>query len=191
MTNLTPRFDSAVAFAREIHAGQPRKGTDIPYLSHLLGVAAIALENGASEDEAIGALLHDTAEDAGGAPVIAEIRTRFGAAVADIVSGCSDTFETPKPLWRPRKEAYLAHLEGASPAVLLVSAADKLHNVRSITSDYMVIGETVGARFMGGRDGTLWYYRALADSFLRLSRNRLTSELDLAVRELERLAARP
>ena len=190
MTKLTPRFASALAYAFEVHSGQERKGTDIPYVSHLLGVTAIALENGATEDEAMAALLHDAPEDAGGAPILDEIRDRFGPAVSDIVAGCSDTFETPKPLWRKRKEAYIAHLEGASASVLLVSASDKLHNVRSITSDYRVIGETVWERFMGGREGTLWYYRAMADSFLRLSRNRLASELDLAVQELERLAVR-
>jgi (p)ppGpp synthase/HD superfamily hydrolase len=190
MTKLTQRFASGLTYAIEVQSDQTRKGTEIPYISHLLGVAAIALEHGATEDEAIAALLHDAPEDAGGAPILDEIRKRFGPAVSDIVAGCSDTFETPKPPWRQRKEAYIAHLEGASPSVLLVSAADKLHNVRSITSDYREIGEALWARFNGGRDGTLWYYRMLADSFLMLSRNRLASELDLAVRELERLAVR-
>jgi len=189
MTTLTPRLSSALAYAVTVHAGQVRKGTDIPYVSHLLGVASIALDHGATEDEAVAALLHDAPEDAGGAPILDEIRNRFGPAVSEIVAGCSDTFETPKPPWRHRKEAYIAHLEGASSSVLLVSAADKLHNVRSITSDYREIGEALWGRFTGGREGTLWYYRSLADSFLRLSRNRLASELDLAVGELEGLAA--
>jgi (p)ppGpp synthase/HD superfamily hydrolase len=105
-----------------------------------------------------------------------------------IVAGCSDTFEKPKPPWRPRKEAYIAHLATASPSMLLVSAADKLHNVRAITSDYREIGEALWVRFKGGRDGTLWYYRSLANCFLKLSRNRLATDLDLAVRELEQLA---
>ena len=188
MTKLTPRFQSALAYAFQVHDGQMRKGTEIPYISHLMGVTAIALEHGATEDEAIGALLHDAAEDAGGAPVIEEIRSRFGSAPADIVDGCSDTFETPKPPWRRRKEAYIAHLEGASASVLLVSAADKLHNVRSITSDYREVGEAVWSRFTGGREGTLWYYRSLADAFVRLSGNRLATELNLAVLELEHLA---
>ena len=191
MTKLTSRFSSALAYAIEVHDGQERKGTRIPYVAHLLGVASIALDHGATEDEAIGALLHDAAEDAGGAPVIAEVQKRFGAAVANIVAGCSDTLETPKPPWRQRKETYIAHLESASPSILLVSAADKLHNARSITSDYREIGDAVWERFKGGREGTLWYYRTLADTFLRLSRNRLASELDLAVRELERLVVRP
>ena len=184
---MTSRFASALVYACEIHAGQLRKGTDIPYISHLLAVTSIALDHGATEDEAIGALLHDAAEDAGGAPVIAEIRARFGPAAAEIVVGCSDTFETPKPPWRARKEAYIAHLASASPSVLLVSAADKLHNVRAITSDYRKVGEAIWARFTGGREGTLWYYHALADSFLKLNRNRLAEELYVAVRELEQL----
>jgi len=184
---MTPRFASALVYACEIHAGQLRKGTDIPYISHLLGVTSIALDHGATEDEAIGALLHDAAEDAGGAPVISEIRARFGPAAAEIVAGCSDTIETPKPPWRARKEAYIAHLASASPSVLLVSAADKLHNVRAITSDYRKVGEAIWARFTGGREGTLWYYHALADSFLKLNRNRLAEELYVAVRELEQL----
>jgi (p)ppGpp synthase/HD superfamily hydrolase len=189
MTKLTPRFASALAYAFEVHDGQSRKGTEIPYISHLLGVTAIALEHGATEDEAIGALLHDAAEDAGGAPVIEAIRARFGPAVADIVAGNSDTFESPKPSWRRRKEAYIAHLEDASTSVLLVSAADKLHNVRSIASDYRQIGDAVWLRFTGGREGTLWYYRALSDSFLRIRQDLLADELNLAVSELERLAA--
>jgi (p)ppGpp synthase/HD superfamily hydrolase len=193
MTNLldaqkTPRFASAFAYACKLHEGQLRKGTRIPYVSHVLGVASIALEFGASEDEAIAALLHDGAEDAGGAPVIDEIGTRFGAAVAAIVAGCSDTFETPKPPWLARKQAYISHLATASPSVLLVSAADKLHNVRTLISDYRQIGEALWSRFTGGRQGTLWYYRSLADCFLKLSGNRLAVELDLAVHELEGLA---
>jgi GTP pyrophosphokinase len=185
---MTPRFASALVYACEVQAGQLRKGTEIPYISHVLGVTSIALEYGATEDEAIGALLHDAAEDAGGAPVIEEIRSRCGSDVAAIVAGCSDTFEKPKPSWRPRKEAYIAHLATASSSVLLVSAADKLHNVRSITSDYREIGQALWVRFNGGREGILWYYRSLADCFLKLSRNRLAADLDLAVRELERLA---
>jgi len=184
---MTPRFASALVYACELHAGQLRKGTEIPYISHVLGVASNALEYGATEDEAIGALLHDAAEDAGGAPVIEEIRSRFGSAVAEIVAGCSDTLEKPKPPWRPRKEAYIAHLATASSSVLLVSAADKLYNVRAITSDYREIGEVLWARFTGDREGTLWYYRSLADCFLKLSRNRLAVDLDLVVQELELL----
>ncbi len=146
-----------------------------------LGKATLSITGG-------GALLHDAAEDAGGAPILEEMRTRFGSEVAEIIAGCSDTFETPNPPWRRRKEAYIVHLNGASAPVLLVSAADKLHNIRSIMSDYRNIGEALWERFTGGREGTLWYYRSLADSFLRLSPGRLASELDLAVSEIERIA---
>jgi GTP pyrophosphokinase len=184
---MTSRFISAIAYACEIHASQLRKGTQIPYISHLLGVTSIALDQGATEDEAIGALLHDAAEDGGGAYVIGEIHARFGTAVAEIVAGYSDTFETPKPPWRQRKEAYIAHLASASPSIFLVSAADKIHNVRSINSDYRRVGEAVWCRFTGGREGTLWYYRTLADTFLKLNRNRLAEELFMVVRELELL----
>ncbi len=139
--NLSPRFESALSYAAVIHAHQQRKGTGIPYLAHLLAVTSIALEHGATEDEAIAALLHDAGEDAGGRGRIEDIRQRFGDAVADIVQGCTDTEVTPKPPWRKRKEDYIAHLADASPSTLLVSAADKLHNARAILSDLRVHGE--------------------------------------------------
>ena len=187
---LTPRFDDALVFAARLHGGDVRKGTTIPYVSHVLGVASLALEHGANEDEAIGALLHDTVEDTKGDPesVRTEIRRRFGSAVLDIVDGCTDTTEKPKPLFRERKERYIAHLPKASPSVRLVSAADKLYNARAILSDYRAIGEALWARFNGGRSGTLWYYRALADAFRTLGPGRLAEELDRVVSEIEQLA---
>jgi GTP pyrophosphokinase len=112
---LSTKFDQALHYAVIIHAGQVRKGTRIPYLSHLLGVASIALEYGANEDEAIGALLHDAGEDAGGRGRIEDIRQRFGDTVADIVDGCTDADVVPKPEWRKRKEEYIAHIPTASP----------------------------------------------------------------------------
>src|SRR3974390_3192265 len=124
--NLSPRFELALQYAAVIHAGQVRKGSGVPYIAHLLGVASIALEYEANEDEAIGALLHDAAEDAGGRGRLEDIRLRVGERVAEIVEGCTDTFETPKPVWRKRKEDYVAHIPKASAAVRLVSAADKL-----------------------------------------------------------------
>ena len=186
--NLTPRFDQALHYAALIHAGQLRKETEIPYLAHLLGVASIALEYGANEDEAIGALLHDAGEDAGGDGRIADIRQRFGDAVADIVQGCTDTVTMPKPPWRARKEEYIAHVVTASASVRLVSTSDKLHNARAILRDYRRIGETVWTRFNGGKDGTLWYYRALVTAFQQVERNELNEELDRVVTELEELA---
>ncbi|HEV3138536.1 MAG TPA: HD domain-containing protein, partial [Pirellulales bacterium] len=138
---LTARFSEALAYAAELHGDQLRKGSGVPYFSHLLAVAAIALEHGASEDEAIAALLHDAVEDQGGAPVRDEIRRRFGRGVADIVDGCTDADTLPKPPWRERKEKYLAHLPTAGASVQLISAADKLHNARSLLQDYRAIGE--------------------------------------------------
>jgi GTP pyrophosphokinase len=183
----TPRFEAALVYAHQVHQHQRRKGTGIPYIAHILGVAALAIEYGASEDEAIGALLHDAAEDGGGEATLAEIRASFGDAVADIVLGCSDSLvEDPedKLPWRERKENYLAHLQHASESVLLVSAADKLHNVRSITRDYREHGEDIWDRFQGRRDGTLWYYETVADTLLRRYRSQLTRDLQDAVDEL-------
>ena len=181
-------------FAHQVHKGQRRKGTGIPYIAHVLGVAAIAMEYGATEDEAIGALLHDAAEDGGGEATLAEIRASFGDPVADIVLGCSDSLvEDPedKLPWRERKENYLAHLETAGPSVCLVSAADKLHNVRAIARDYREHGEEIWERFQGRRDGTLWYYETVADVLVRRYRAPLTRDLQDAVDELLALTHRP
>ena len=182
---LTPQFIDALQYAAQIHADQLRKGTTIPYISHLLGVCSIVLEYGGSEVEAIGALLHDAAEDQGGDAQLAMIRTRFGDAVAEIVSGCTDTVVLPKPAWRKRKEDYIAHLPTASSSVLVVSLADKLHNSRAILSDFRQVGEELWARFQGGREGTLWYYRALCDAFHSLRSGALADELERVVSELE------
>jgi (p)ppGpp synthase/HD superfamily hydrolase len=172
-----------------MHAGQGRKASTVPYIAHLMGVASLVLEAGGDEDLAIAALLHDVVEDCGGAPMLKEVRRRFGKRVANIVEGCTDTDIDPKPPWRERKENYLRHLRNADPDTRLVSAADKLHNVRSILTDYRDVGESIWARFNGGRDGTLWYYRVLLDEFLRRKPNRITRELELAVNDLE-LAAK-
>lgn len=186
---LGPRFLRAFLFAAEKHSGQTRKASTIPYVAHLAGVASLVLEAGGDEDLAIAALLHDVVEDCGGAPMLKEVRRRFGQRVAKVVDGCTDADVYPKPPWRERKESYIRHLQGADQDTRLVSAADKLNNVRSIVSDYRIIGESVWSRFNGGRDGTLWYYRTLLDIFLRHEPNRITRDLDLAVRELESLAA--
>src|SRR5829696_8999433 len=169
MALTSERFASAMVYAHQVHHGQRRKGTGIPYIAHVLGVAAIAMEYGADEDEAIGALLHDAAEDGGGEATLAEIRARFGDVVAEIVLGCSDSLvEDPedKLPWQERKENYLAHLENASYAVCLVSAADKLHNVPSRIRDNHEHGEENWTRFHGRRDGTLWYYETVADTLI-------------------------
>jgi (p)ppGpp synthase/HD superfamily hydrolase len=190
----TARFEAALVLAHQVHREQVRKGTGIPYIAHVLGVAAIAMEYGADEDEAIGALLHDAAEDGGGEARLAEIRARFGDAVGDIVFGCSDSLvEDPedKLPWRERKENYLAHLERASAPVCLVSAADKLHNVRSILRDYREHGEEIWARFQGGRDGTLWYYETVADTLVRRYHAPITRDLQDEVDALLAMTGQP
>ena len=189
-----PDFERALAFATRLHARQTRKATDIPYISHLVAVAGLVLEHGGDRDAAIAALLHDALEDQGKhypggvAALRTDITKMFGDSVLAIVEGCTDSDSVHKPPWRDRKEKYIAHLDGAPPSVRLVSCADKLHNTRAIVSDLRVIGDAIFARFKGGKDGTLWYYRALAEKFLRLGPGALGRELDLAVREMEALA---
>lgn len=188
---LTKRFEDALIFALAAHDGQLRKGTKIPYASHLLAVASIVLDYGGNEDEAIAALLHDGVEDRGVRPE--EIRARFGDEVANIVVACSDSLEKDpnnKADWRLRKETYLKHLKTAPPPVLLVSAADKLHNVRSIVKDLLEIGPKVWARFKGGKDGSLWYYETLVKTFKARGEHRmLVDELARTVAELQRSAS--
>ncbi|HZW81721.1 MAG TPA: HD domain-containing protein [Candidatus Deferrimicrobiaceae bacterium] len=185
---LGPRFLRAFLFAAEKHAGQVRKASTTPYIAHLMGVASLTLEFGGDEDMAIAAFLHDVVEDCGGAPMLREVKRRFGTRVAKIVEGCTDSDVDPKPPWRERKETYIRHLKDADAETRLVSAADKLNNVRSILSDYREVGESIWARFNGGRAGTLWYYRALVREFKRGKPNRLIRELARAAVELETLA---
>jgi (p)ppGpp synthase/HD superfamily hydrolase len=186
--NLSSRFRDALIFAAELHADQMRKASEVPYIAHLLGVTGIALEHGADEDEAIAALLHDAVEDQGGQRTADEIRRRFGDRVAEIVLGCTDADTIPKPPWRARKEAYIAHIEHASPSICLVSAADKLYNARSVLADFRRLDDEVWSRFNGGKDGTLWYYRTLADKLRYRAPRALAEELEHVVSELERLA---
>lgn len=190
-----PRFDpsgrflSALNYATDLHARQTRKGTDTPYVGHLLGVCALVIEHGGGEEEAIAALLHDAPEDQGGHPTLAAIRTLFGARVASLVEACTDAFEEPKPAWRARKERYLAHLERVEESARLVAAADKLYNARTILDDLRKEGPKVFERFTGGQEGTLWYYRALSERFGRLGPEALAAELARVVGEMERVAA--
>ena len=145
------KLQRALEYASRLHSDQYRKGTRVPYITPLLAVAAIVGENGGTENEVVAALLHDAPEDQGGLATLEDIRARFGDEVAEIVEGCTDTYDDPKPPWRERKEAYLAHLADASDSVRLVSAADKLHNARTVLSDYRVLGEDLWERFNGGR----------------------------------------
>lgn len=187
--NLGRRFIRAFTFAAQKHAKQTRKASTIPYLAHLMGVASLVLEAGGAEELAIAALLHDVVEDCGGVPMLKEVRRRFGKRVAKIVDECTDAYTEPKPPWRERKELYIARLKHADADSRLVSAADKLNNVRSILSDYREIGERVWERFNGGREGTLWYYRTLRDEFLKHRPDRITRDLELTINELELLTS--
>lgn len=182
------RFKAALLFAADLHCDQCRKSTGVPYVTHLLAVAALVGEDQGSEDEVIAALLHDAVEDQGGLAVLEEIRERFGDAVAAIVEACSDTYVTPKPPWRERKLSHIQKLLDASVPVLRVVAADKLHNARSIVSDLQDLGPALWERFNGGKEGTLWYYRAVAEALGVRGPRRLTRELDLVVARMHDLA---
>jgi hypothetical protein len=162
---LTERFDEAFRYAHRLHRAQTRKGTFIPYVSHLMSVAALVIEHGGNEDQAIAALLHDAAEDQGGAKTLARIRKTFGDPVADIVSDCTDAWTEQKQAWRQRKEAYVASLPDKPIRSLLVSLADKTHNAEAILFDYRVLGDQLWTRFEGGAGGTRWYYDALTEVF--------------------------
>lgn len=158
---LSPKFALALQFANEIHGTQQRKGAGAPYISHLMAVSASVLEYGGTETEAIAALLHDAAEDCGGRPMLDTVRVMFGDAVADIVEACTDTMEEPKPDWRPRKQAYVAHLASASPSVKLVAGCDKLHNLQTTLRDLRT-GQPADywKRFSEGAESQAWYYEA-------------------------------
>jgi len=171
-TILTDRFDRALLYATHVHGGQVRKGTSIPYIAHLLAVAATVLEYDGSEDMAIAGLLHDAVEDQGGEPRLSDIRNRFGDRVADIVRSCSDTVANSsagqqKENWHTRKTRYVEHLNLVDQETLLISLSDKIHNARSILRDLRKpeIGGAVWDRFKDSRKDTLWYYRELAKSF--------------------------
>jgi (p)ppGpp synthase/HD superfamily hydrolase len=184
---LGPRFHGAFHYAAEKHKTQTRKGKNVPYLAHLMSVAAIVLEFGGDEDCAIAALLHDVVEDCGGRPVLREIENEFGPRVARMVEGCTDSFDEPKGPWKTRKDEYLERLRTEDPNTRFVSACDKLDNARSVLRDFRKDGDSIWQRFHGGREGTLWYYRALADAFQQSPVSNVASELNLVVNELEQL----
>ena len=164
---LRDRFTDAFAYAVHLHALQARKGTVIPYVTHLMTVCSLVLEDGGDEDQAVAALLHDGPEDQGGQTVLDEIRRRFGDEVANLVDGLSDTLVEPKPDWEPRKTDYLERLEHEPTTVLRVSLADKLHNLRSMAIDRASLGEAFWGRFHAGRKQQEWYFGALLDIFER------------------------
>jgi (p)ppGpp synthase/HD superfamily hydrolase len=183
---LSPQFEKALIYATRIHGGKLRKKTRIPFIGHILGITAIALDYGANETEAIGVLLHDAVEDGGGPKRLRDIERKFGKNVARIVEGCTDTFQTPKPPWLERKENYIAHLKRASASTRLVSAADKLHNTRAILHNLRQEGDNLWSRFNGGKEGAVWYYRSLVSAFREHGSNELIEELDRVVAEIEK-----
>lgn len=186
---MSDRFAEALAMANELHGDQVRKGTKVPYVSHLLIVAGTVLQNGGDEDEAIAALLHDTVEDCGGKPVMEKIRRRFGDKIADLVDGCTETDIRPKPPWRERKERYIENIKSANPSVRLISCADKLHNASSILLDYRRVGEKVWDRFNVGKSDSLWFYTSMVDALRAAGENRpILNDLEIAVKNLKDLA---
>ncbi len=178
---LSPKFALALQLANEIHGTQQRKGAGAPYISHLMAVSASVLEYGGNETEAIAALLHDAAEDCGGRPMLETVRVMFGDAVAEIVEACTDTMEEPKPAWRPRKEAYVAHLASASPSVKLVAGCDKLHNLQTTLRDLRA-GQPADywSRFTAGAESQAWYYRACGKALVC---SPVSADFDLAYAE--------
>ena len=190
------RFRHALVWAAELHEDQKRKGGSIPYVAHLIGVAAIVLEHGGDEDQAIGALLHDALEDQAHRMAPGEIRDRFGERVEAIVVACTDgdaqaQRDRDPVRWRIRKQLYIDDVAAKPAEALLVSMADKLYNARAILEDFREIGETLWPRFTAGREGTLWYYRSLLTAFKPRAEGRLWHELERTVTAIEKLAGPP
>lgn len=188
---LTHRFDDALSLAARLHRDQRRKASDIPYISHLLAVAALVLEHGGDEDQAIAALLHDAVEDQGGLETAALIRGRFGPRAEEIVLACSDSNGEDKAPWKDRKLAYVASIAAKHPDALVVTACDKLHNATSILRDFHRVGPAVFDRFTAGMAGTLWYYRSLAEKIATALPGTLSAELMDVVERLEELTQSP
>ncbi len=189
MNRVDPqRLTDAFTFAATAHAKQVRKGTMIPYVAHLMSVSALVLEHGGDEDQAIAGLLHDVIEDCGIA-YEPSIRERFGERVARIVRACTDADTHPKPPWQERKVTYLRHLQQEGQDVLLVSAADKLHNARAIVSDQHAIGPAVFERFSATQEQVLWYYRTLSEIYRNKMPGRLAEEVVRIVGIMHKLAS--
>jgi (p)ppGpp synthase/HD superfamily hydrolase len=183
---LTDRFLDAVRYAAHVHEGQTRKGSATPYLSHLLGVASLVLDDGGDEDEAIAGLLHDAAEDGGGRARLDDIRNRFGDKVARIVEACTDSWTEPKPPWIERKRAFVDRARSLAPDERRVAAADKVHNAWAILRDLRVHGDSLWSRFNASADDTLWYYASLVRAFRESGGGTLAEELGRIVRGIER-----
>jgi (p)ppGpp synthase/HD superfamily hydrolase len=187
---LTERFEQALLFAARAHAKQTRKGCDIPYFAHLMSVAALVLEHGGGEAEAIAALLHDAVEDQGGEAMMGRIEKAFGPKVGALVRGCSEQVASPKPPWLHRKLDYIDRIAHAEPSVRLIVLADKVHNTRDLLADYRRRGVVTFERFTGGARGAIWFYRATADALSKAQppvAGPLVEELERCVSELERV----
>ena len=185
---LSNRFLEAFSMAYKLHNKQTRKGSNTPYIAHLMAVASLVLENGGNENQAIAALLHDTVEDQGGWDTLRDIKNKFGEEVANLVDGCTDAYTHPKPPWKDRKVAYLEKLKTAPDSVVLISLADKVHNARSILHDLQHANDQVWDKFSGGKAGTLWYYQSLANIFDSAPYPLLKQELRYLVEEIITLA---
>ena len=183
---ITQRFKSALALALDLHRLQLRKGTNIPYASHLLAVTALVLEHGGTEDQAIAAALHDAVEDQGGQATLDRIWSEFGPHVARLVEALTDADTTPKPPWRERKEIYVARIASMPEDAVLVALACKVHNARTILADVRAHGSATWDRFKGGRDGTRWYYRALVTEMRKRGTGGLMNELEELVGGMEK-----
>lgn len=186
-----PKVGEALKLAADSFATRARKGSGVPYLTHLLAVATIVMEHGGDEDQIAAAVLHDYLEDIPGAS-IDDVRARFGERVARIVRALSDATDADhKAPWRPRKVAYLVHLESAPDDVKLISAADKLHNARSIVADHLRMGDAIFDRFTASKAETLWYYREVLIALSRGFSHPLLDELRAEVAKLHALAGVP
>jgi len=195
--HLSDKFTRAVDYARILHI-ERRKGTDIPYMAHLLGVAALVMGEAGhvgfpvTEDMVIAAILHDAAEDHGGAVRLKDIEHNFGANVARMVDGLSDSLSgdsTNKQPWLERKQAYIDRLRGEPADIQLISAADKLYNAKAILDDYRGIGPQIWARFKRGRNDQIWYFEELLKVFKEAGRNRIVEELERVVKHLRKISA--
>ncbi|HTV16191.1 MAG TPA: HD domain-containing protein [Acidobacteriaceae bacterium] len=193
---LSDRFTQAVDYARHLHI-ERRKGTEIPYMAHLLGVASLVMGEAGhapipvTEDMVIAALLHDTVEDHGGAVRLSDVRHNFGPNVARMVEGLSDSLSedsTRKEDWMPRKEQYVHRLAGEPDDVHLISAADKLHNARAILEDFRLIGDEIWKRFRRGREQQIWYFEELLKVFRSRRASRIVDELGLVLDELKEIS---
>ncbi len=185
---LSERFEEALVYAIRLLANQVRKGGNVPYAAHLLAVASLVLEHGGDEDEAIAALLHDAVEDQGGRPRLEEIREKYGDRVAQIVDGCTDSYGPPRVPWRQRKGYYIDKITREDAGVWRVSAADKLHNSRATLRELRERGHEAWGMYAGGRDGSIWYYRTLADFFNANLGDALADELDRVVKQIEEIS---